>query len=237
MGVQVPLPTPLSPSSRSPPVAYVRPRAEGLASVSAGPHSGRVRRAYRFLQRGRPVTVVKLSLERLADQLLQDQLAGEEDAPGRHVPADAGPVVIGQHRVRVHGRRAVASRDVAEKTDELDRSIDVELAVLVRRLVVEGEAGSLQGADGPQLRRLHAVRSRGGGDLLEQVAAVLESGDDAAPPRVFSCSHDGVLPDRVGRPDAGFPAPSVQPRAAARPWGAEAPRVAPHPGGYEHLGS
>ena len=118
MGVQVPLPTPLSPSHR-------RARRRALA--------GRATARSETAPERQPGDLVELPLQRLADQLLQDQLAGEDDAARRHVAADAGAVVAGQRGVRVHGRGAVAARDVAEQADELDRRVDGELAVLVGR--------------------------------------------------------------------------------------------------------
>ena len=51
------------------------------------------------------------------------------------------------------------------------------------RLVVDGETGALQRADGAHLARLHAVLVGDGGDRFEQVGPEGKAGDDPAPPR------------------------------------------------------
>ena len=78
---------------------------------------------------------------------------------------------------------------VPSSGDELDGLLHGELAVLLRLLVVEGQASALQRADGAQLRRLHAVRVGHRGDLRQQVAAVA-----AAAPRRGARARTPVNP-------------------------------------------
>ena len=137
---------------------------------------------------------VQAKLERLGRLRRDGGVLRDYQAPRWNEPLIMEQSVPGERGVRVHEGGAVLARDVAQQCQEFGGRVDGELAVGVRRLVVEGEAGGLERADGAHLRRPHAVCVGDDGDLVEQVAAVRQSRHHAPAACVFTCSHVDLLP-------------------------------------------
>ncbi len=91
--------------------------------------------------------------------------------PGTTWPPTQPPWCPAREACACTAVRAVAAGDGAEQGDDLDGLVDRELLVLLRVLVIEGEPGVLQRADGAQLRHGHPVPVGHGRDLRQQVAA------------------------------------------------------------------
>jgi len=81
------------------------------------------------------------AFERRTAQLDDQKLGGEHDATRGGVPAERAAAVFGQRQVHVSRPGAVAPRQIAGQSGDLERSVERELAVAFACLVVKGEAG------------------------------------------------------------------------------------------------